>query len=94
MTTASSHLHHIFEHTWPYPELTTLLKQSIDAQVHFNMQASVSQNALVAEHCRANNEAQLGHEEVKAMRDEMRQFREASEHMQISLLEILRQGLL
>ena len=75
-------------------ELTALLKQSIDAQAHFNIQASEFQNPLVAEHCRANNEAQLGPEEAKAMRDEMRQFREASEHTQISLLEILRQGLL
>jgi hypothetical protein len=75
-------------------ELTTLLQQSIDAQANFNTQASEFQNALVAEHRRANNEAQLGREEAKAMRDEMRQFREASERTQISLLEILRQGLL
>ena len=65
-----------------------------DYHNNFNIQASEFQNALVAKHRRANNEAQLGHEEAKAMREEMRQFRDASEHTQISLLEILRQGLL
>ena len=35
--------------------LTTLLKQSIDAQAHFNMQVSEFQNVLVAEYCRVNN---------------------------------------
>ena len=75
-------------------ELTTLLKQSIDAQVHFNIQASEFQNALVTEHRRANNEVQLGCEEAKAMREEIRQFMEASECTQTSLLEILRQSLL
>ena len=46
-------------------ELTTLLKQSIDAQAHFNIQASEFQNVLVIKHCRANNE---GCEEAKEKR--------------------------
>ena len=75
-------------------ELTTLLKQSIDAWTHFDIQASEFQNAHIAKHHRANNEVQLGRKEAKAMREEMRQFREASECTQISLLEILGQGLL
>ena len=75
-----SNAHHSAKHHHEegLAELTTLLKQSIDAQAHFSIQASEFQNALIAEHCRANKEAQLGHEEAKAMREEMRQFREAS----------------
>ena len=79
MITASSHLHHIFEHTQPY-----------SSSGRHSSSYCTSVSSLVS----TGKDFKLGHEEAKAMREEMRQFREASERTQILLLEILRQGLL
>ena len=49
---------------------------------------------FATEHRRANQEAQLGCEEVKLMRDEMRLSREANERTNLAIIDILKQGLL
>ncbi|KAF8581386.1 hypothetical protein K439DRAFT_1619106 [Ramaria rubella] len=59
--------------------LASLFKSSINKQDEIQMHQSIVSDALIEEHRRANKEACLGREELRAMRDELHLSREAQE---------------
>ena len=77
-----------------FNELISLLKTTIKNQERIHDANNMANQNLIAEHHRANQEVQLGREEVKLMRDEMRLSREANEHTNLAIIDILKQGLL
>ena len=77
-----------------FDKLATMFQVTMEKQEEFHKNQNVANEALITEHHRANDEARMGREEVRAMRDEMRLARETQERTSIALLDILKQGLL
>ncbi|KAF8577210.1 hypothetical protein K439DRAFT_1622282 [Ramaria rubella] len=74
--------------------LASMFKSSIEKQDEYQVHQNVANQVLIKEHHRANEEAYLGQEEVRAMRDELHLSRESQEHSNIALIDILKQRLL
>ncbi|KAF8586740.1 hypothetical protein K439DRAFT_1614953 [Ramaria rubella] len=74
--------------------LASMFKSSMEKQHDYQVHQNVASEVLIEEHRWANEEARLRCEEVKAMRDELRLSREAQEHSNMALIDILKQGLL
>ena len=77
-----------------FDKFMNMFQASVDKQEKYFQDQSTKNEALIAEHHRANEESRMGREEARAMRDEMRLAREAQERTSTALLDILRQGLL
>ncbi|KAF8587538.1 hypothetical protein K439DRAFT_1614284 [Ramaria rubella] len=74
--------------------LASMFKSSMEKQHDYQVCQNVVSEALIKEHRWANEEAHLGCEEVKVMRDELCLSREAQERSNMALIDILKQGLL
>ncbi|KAF8575419.1 hypothetical protein K439DRAFT_1623615 [Ramaria rubella] len=59
--------------------LASLFKSSINKQDEIQLHQNVVSDVLIKEHCHANEEAHVGCEEVRAMRDELPLSREVQE---------------
>jgi hypothetical protein len=71
-----------------------MFEVTMEEQHKYHTLNEVSHNALIDQHWKANEEACLGHEEVKVMRQELHLPRESHKHTSNTLIDILKQGLL
>jgi hypothetical protein len=77
-----------------FDKLVNMFKVSMEEQHKYHMLHKASNDAMIDQYQKANEEACLGRKEVKAMRQELRLTRESHECTSNTLIDILKQGLL